>query len=40
MEGKQLDVPRFYEALARIIAAREGCKVSVTVEAVQEARSA
>lgn len=40
MEKKQIDVPRLYEALARIIAAREGCKVSVTVEAAQVARSA
>ena len=40
MEKKQLDVPRLFEALAHIMEAREGCKVSVDVQRVPEARTA
>ena len=41
MERKaNIDAGRLFEALARIVAAREGCRVSVTVTPRPEARSA
>lgn len=38
MQG--LNVERLYETLARIMAEREGCRVTVSVQPIQAARSA
>lgn len=38
MQG--LNVERLYETLARIMAEREGCRVSVDVQPIRAARSA
>ena len=38
MQG--LNVEKFYKILARILADREGCRVSIDVQPIQSARSA